>query len=284
VAVPVEVNFVAPHYFETLGVEILAGRDLTWSDQGMGPRVAAIVNEALADHTGGVGTAVGHTLRLSMDCGGPPLGAEFPIVGIVRNHRTDGRTATAPTVYWSMAGNGMPATLLVRTSGDPAAMIDTIRRAVTEVNADIPTFSEAPLPVLRERALRRERLLSTLLGLFAAVTALVSALGIYGLLAYDVSRRRAEIGIRMAIGADARAVVRLVVGDSLVAVVAGIAAGLAGAWLLGRLLASMFFGIAAGDPLVLLSAAGLFVLVAVAAAATPARAATKIEPVLSLRL
>jgi putative ABC transport system permease protein len=183
-----------------------------------------------------------------------------------------------------MAGNGMPATLLVRTSGDPAAMIDTIRRAVTEVNADIPTFSEAPLPVLRERALRRERLLSTLLGLFAAVTALVSALGIYGLLAYDVSRRRAEIGIRMAIGADARAVVRLVVGDSLVAVVAGIAAGLAGAWLLGRLLASMFFGIAAGDPLVLLSAAGLFVLVAVAAAATPARAATKIEPVLSLRL
>lgn len=177
----------------------------------------------------------------------------------------------------------MPTTLLVRTSSDPTTMIATVRRAMTEINADIPTFSEAPLSALRERAFRRERLLSALLSLFALVTALVGALGIYGMLSYDVSRRRAEIGIRMAVGADARAVVRLVIGDSLAAVMAGIAVGLGAAYLVNRVVSSMLYGVTPSDPGALLSAAGVFLLVAVAAAALPARSATRVDPVLALR-
>jgi putative ABC transport system permease protein len=171
----------------------------------------------------------------------------------------------------------------VRTSGPPEAMIASVRKAVAEINADIPTFSEAPLALLRDRALRRERLLSTLLGGFAIVTMLVSALGIYGMLSYDVNRRRAEIGIRMAIGADGRGVVRLVLGDSAGAVTAGLLAGLVAAFLVNSALSSMFYGVAPSDPIVLLSAAGVFLLVAAAAAALPAWSATRVDPVLALR-
>jgi predicted lysophospholipase L1 biosynthesis ABC-type transport system permease subunit len=201
----------------------------------------------------------------------------------VQDIRRDSRAPAGPTVYWHLAATGVPTTLLVRTSGQPAAMMAAVRQAVKDVNADVPTFSEATLPLLRERALRRERVLSALLGLFAAVTMLVSALGIYGMLSYDVARRTAEIGIRMAVGADGRAIVRLVVGESLAVVSVGVAAGLAAAFVVNRALGSMFYGVTPGDPVVLLAAAVVFLCVAAAAAALPARTATRVDPVLSLR-
>lgn len=283
-SVPVDVSWIAPGYFRTLGVDVLAGRDFTWSDRSGGPQVPVIVNEAFARQSFGLTDSVGQSIRLATDCQIPASpGSQLPVVGLVRDIRSDSRAPAAPAVYGALGGVGVPTTLVVRTNGEPEAMISTVRKAVTEINADIPTFSEAPLVVLRDRALRRERLLSTLLGLFATVTMLVSALGIYGMLSYDVTRRKAEIGIRMAIGADARAVVGLVIGDSLAAVAGGIGVGLGAAFLLNRVLDSMFYGVTPGDPIVLLSAAGVFLLVAAAAAALPARSATRVDPVLSLR-
>jgi predicted permease len=278
------ISFIAPDYFATLEVDVLAGRDFTWADRPAGSHVPVIVNEALARQTFGLEETVGQSIRLAQNCQAlASLGGQGLIVGVVRDIRNDNRAAAAPTVYWPLTVAAAPTTLLVRTSGDPAAMIATVRKAVTEINADIPTFSEAPVLVLRERALRRERLLSTLLGVFAIATMLVSALGIYGMLSYEVSKRRAEIGIRMAIGADARGVARLIIGDSLASVAGGVVAGLTAAFVVNRLLNAMFYGVTPGDPAVLVSAAGIFLLVAAAAVALPARAATRIDPVLSLR-
>jgi ABC-type antimicrobial peptide transport system permease subunit len=171
----------------------------------------------------------------------------------------------------------------VRAAGDPAAMIATVRRAMREQNADIPTFSEATLVDLREQQLRRERLLSDLLTLVGAVTLLVCALGIYGMLSYSVARRRAEISVRMAIGARTADVVRLIVRESLVPVGAGIAIGCGAALGLARWIDSLLFGVSGHDAWTMLIAAGVFLLVATAAAAIPARSASRVDPVLALR-
>ena len=284
VALPVQVNLVSPGYFSTLDVPLLAGRDFAWSDRPSPQQIPVIVSEGLARRTFGVAGAVGGSLRVSPDCAKPEAGSAISIVGVSSDVRSDGRAEPPDLLYWPLRVAGAPTTLLVRTAGDPGSMIATVRAAVREVHPDIPTFSEAPLTAIRERAFRRERLISTLLGLFATVTALVGALGIYGMLTHDVSRRRAEIGIRMAIGADAPAVVRLVLGHALVAVSAGLATGLAAAVVVTRLFGSLLFGVSPGDPLVLAGAAGLFLIVAIAAVVVPAREATRIDPVLSLRL
>jgi ABC-type antimicrobial peptide transport system permease subunit len=171
----------------------------------------------------------------------------------------------------------------VRTAGEPAALIPTVRRAVAEVNVDIPTFGEVPLPDLRERTLRQERLLALLIGGFGAVTAAICALGIYALLAYAVSRRRSEIGIRMAIGAGPRDVVRLIARESSVALTAGVIIGLLASLALTRLLGGLIYGVSGADPWVLGGAVATFLAVATAAAALPARAATRVDPLATLR-
>jgi ABC-type antimicrobial peptide transport system permease subunit len=170
----------------------------------------------------------------------------------------------------------------VRTAGDPASMIPTVRRAMTELNANTPTFSEAPVTDLVERRLRRERLLSSLLSGFAVVTVFICCLGIYGMLSYAVERRRQEISVRMAIGAQTADVVRLMVRESLVPVSAGLVAAVLSV-LANRWLGQLLYGVSSYDPLTLAAASVLFLLVAVAAGTLPSRAAARVNPVLALR-
>jgi ABC-type antimicrobial peptide transport system permease subunit len=186
-------------------------------------------------------------------------------------------------MFYPLGGFQSPVTLIVRTSGDPASMIPTVRRAITELNANTPTFSEAPLSALVERRLRRERLLSSLLSIFAGVTLFICGLGIYGMLAYAVERRRQEISVRMAFGAQASDVIRLMVKESLLPVVCGLVAGSLLTAAANRWLAQMLYGVASYDPLTLVGASLLFVVIAAAAAALPSRAATRVNPVLALR-
>jgi ABC-type lipoprotein release transport system permease subunit len=186
-------------------------------------------------------------------------------------------------VFLPLLGSTTPVTLLVRTTTDAAAMIPSLRRAITELNADIPTFSEATFGHLRERQLRRERLLSDLVTLFGSVTLLVCCLGIYGLLSYSVARRRGEISVRMAIGASSSSIVKMVVRESLVPVAIGIAIGGVAAIFATREIEGVLFGISNRDPWVIVGAAAVFVLVAATAAALPARSATRVDPLLALR-
>jgi hypothetical protein len=242
---------------------------------------ALIVNEAFARAYFPSTTAVGRDITGGTNCE-KPSGA-LSIVGVVRDSRVDLRSPTAPAVFFPLGGFNGPVTLIVRTAGNPGSMIPTVRRAMTELNADIPTFSEAPVAELVERRLRQERLLSSLLSVFAGVTMFICCLGIYGMLAYAVARRRQEISIRMAIGAQASSVVGLMVRESLVPVLAGAAAGVALLVIGNRWLAGLLFGVSSYDPLTLFGACVLFAIVAVMAAALPSRAAVRVNPALSLR-
>lgn len=186
-------------------------------------------------------------------------------------------------MYLPLLGFIGPVTLIVRTGQEPAAMIPAIRRAVRELHAQIPTFGEATLVDLHGRQFRRERLLSNLFALFGVTTLLVCCIGIYGLIAYAVTRRRAEIGVRMAIGASASSIVGMVIRESLTAVFAGMVVGTVAAVALSRWFGSLLYGVSGADPLALVGASVVFLLAAMAAAALPARAATKVDPVTALR-
>lgn len=280
-------NSVSPGYFDTMGIQILAGRDFALRDaaafyvpgsSGIRP---LIVNEAFARAYFPGTAAVGQETISANDCSKP--GPSFTIVGVVRDSRTDLRAEAAPALFFPLGGFQGPVTLIVRTAGDPALMIADVRRAMTELNANTPTFSEAPVIDLVERRLRRERLLSSLLTVFAGVTVFICCLGIYGLLSYAVERRRQEISVRMAIGARTTEVVRMMMRESLVPVATGIAVGAALSIAANRALAQVLYGVSSYDPLTLAGASLLFLLVAVAAAALPSRAAARVNPVLALR-
>lgn len=280
----VAASTVSPGYFQTMGMPIVGGRDLMLSDaMPLGPGTAApvIVNEAFAREYYPGQSAVGQATRIGNDCTGR-LGT-LNIVGVVADSRADLRTPAAPALFFPLGGFQGPVTLVVRTAGDSAAMIPSVRRAMTELNANTPTFSEAPVADLVERRLRSERLLSSLLMVFASVTLCICCLGIYGLLAYAVERRRQEISVRMAIGARSIDVVRLMVRESLVPVAAGIAAGAALLTAANRALAQVLYGVSSYDPLTLVGASLLFLAVAAAAAVLPSRAAARVNPVLALR-
>ena len=274
------VNGVLPGYFGALGVPLHAGRDFTWTDNSPGVPTTTIVNESFVRrYLPGI-SPVDQVIRSGLDC--DKQFVEIRIVGVVAD--TSGlRTAAEPAMYWSLRGFAGPVTLVLRTRTDPAAMVSTVRRAMTELNADIPTFSEATLVDLRERQLRRERLLSDLLALFGAATVIVCCLGIYGMLSYSVARRRAELSIRLAIGAQPRAIVRMVIRESLLPVAAGIALGCAVALMAARWVESLLFGVSARDPLTFAASAIAFLIVAAMAALLPARTASRVDPVLALR-
>ena len=275
---------VSPGYFETMGVPITDGRDFLLTDTSpMVPgRVASIVvNQAFARAYFPGQSPVGQTARTGNDCA--KILGTLNIVGVVADSRADLRTAAVPALFFPLGGFSGPVTLIARAAGDPAAMIPTVRRAMTELNANTPTFSEAPLADLVERRLRRERLLSSILTVFAIVTLCICCLGIYGMLAYAVERRRTEISVRMAIGAQRSDVIRLMVRESLAPVAAGVAIGAGLSIAANGWLANLLYGVSSYDPVTLTGASLLFLLIAVAAAALPSRSATRVDPVLALR-
>jgi predicted permease len=282
---PSAYNGVLPGFFDTLGVSFVSGRDFTWAENGLQPgnRNVAIVNEAFARRFFPEKDALGESFFGFFGGQCRPQDLTRIIVGIVADTRNGLRGDPLPMAYMPLSDTGTPVTLVLRTASDPAAMIPVVRRAVKEVNASIPTFSEAPLLDLRERSLRRERLLSDLLALFGTVTVIVCCLGIYGTLAYSITRRRSEISIRMAIGARARDVITMFIRESLLPVTVGIAVGCGATLALTRWLESLLFGVSGHDPLTIVAAAALFLLVATLAAAIPARAAARVDPVLALR-
>jgi predicted permease len=280
----VPISAVSPGYFETMVVPIVDGRDFSLADSapmGPGKLNPVLVNQAFAREYFPGQSAAGQAVRVGNDCSQPLV--SMTIVGVAGDSRADLRAAARPMMFLPLGGFSSPVTLIVRTAGDPAAMIPTVRRAMTELNANTPTFSEAPLANLVERRLRRERLLSSLLTVFAGVTVFICCLGIYGMLAYAVERRRQEISVRMAIGAQTSDVIRLVVRESLLPVASGIVTGALLSILANRWLAHLLYGVSSYDPVTLVAASAVFLLVAIAAAVVPSRAAARVNPVLALR-
>ncbi len=276
-----ETNLVSAGYFQALGLRLLRGRELTEQDV-LEQRDVALVSEAMARRYWPGGEAVGKRIRFA------PFDQDAPwqqIVGVVADVKHQGLEQTSPEqVYQPYSSLPPPmATLVVRHSGEDGPLAAAVKQRAHAINNDLPIHAIRPMDEIVQSSIAQPRFYTTLLGVFAGLGLLLAVLGVYGVLHYAVSRRTHEFGVRMALGASAGDVLRLVLGQALRLVVPGIALGLAASFALTRFLASELFEVSPTDPLVL---AGLSLVLAVAAVAAswwPARRATRVQPVTALR-
>ena len=269
-------DYVGPGYFRTLGIPLVAGREFSPGDTAGAPAVA-IVNQTMARHFFGRGSAVGRRFRLGK--------GEFAIVGVAADSKyRDLREATPRLVYFAFLQDPHELnTLAVRTAGTPRAFAGAVRETIRETAPGLRITEITTLSGRIDRKLVRERLLADLSGFFSGLTLLLVSIGIYGALAYAVARRTNEIGIRMALGAQRGAVLWMVLRDILLVLSAGVAGGIAGVLALGRLVESMLFGLKPADAATLALATALLTAVALAAGYVPARRASRVDPVAALR-
>jgi len=277
---PVDWNLVSPGLFSTLGVHLIRGRDFSDADSASAPKVA-IVNESLARRLYGTEEAVGRTFEV-----GTPERAKpdvYTVVGIAADtHVVDLTGPIDPYVYVPLAQlYHSSVSLLVKTTG--ASAIPQIRALVRQMNPGLPVTNAMPLSDVTAIGLVPQRLAGTLAGALGLVGLLLAAIGIYGVTSYAVSRRTREIGVRIALGADRTAVLRMVLRQGLVLVGIGVTIGLALGAFATQVLRSLLLGVSALDPLTFAGAALLFTGVAAAASYVPARRAARVDPMIALR-
>jgi predicted permease len=267
---------IDPGYLATLKVPLLAGRGLTESDDAEAVPVV-LVNAAARMRFFGGGDPVGQRIRL--------WGAERTVIGVIANEKIHGLSkATPPSVYLPLtqapAANG---SLLVRSTQDPVALAAAVGALVGELDPALPLFGVEPLSATVSNSTGQERFTTVVLGLFAAVALVLAMTGVYGLLSYLVTRRTREIGIRMALGADAPAVRALVLGAGVRLAAYGLGLGVLGALATSKILTALLYGVTPGDPATLAEVAVLLGAVAVAASYLPARRAARVDPMSALR-
>jgi putative ABC transport system permease protein len=276
--VPVDWRIVSPGYFATLGIPLLRGRVFTDADTGSAPDVM-IISRSTARMMWGDDDAVGRTVRRTADK------KEFTVVGVVGDVHSATLNVEAPTLYYSNGVRTWPLMdIVVRTSGDTASTISSVREIVRRRDADLPLANVRPMPEWISSSAAQPRLNSALLTVFAGVALLVAAIGTYGVLAYSVSQRTKELGLRMALGADRRSVLRLVVGEGMTTGAAGIVAGVTAAGLIGRALSALVFGVSVWDLPTYAAVSLLLAIVALVSCVLPAIRASRVSPMVALRL
>jgi putative ABC transport system permease protein len=268
-------------HFATLGIPIVRGRAFTEQDrEGAAP--VAIVSETVAGRTWPGEDPIGRRIKL----GGPDSPMEWhTVVGVVREIRYRELVEPRPSLYLPVRqfGGPVPLRLAVRTEVEPASVIPALRAALYEVDEELLLVDAAPMRQLLAAPLARPRFSAALLGAFAALALVLAAVGIYGVMAAYVRQRSHEIGVRMALGAAAGDVRRLVLGQGLALSVAGAAVGTVAALAGTRALAAVLFGVSPTDPLTFAAVASILLAVALAASYLPARRATRIDPIVTLR-
>ncbi len=275
------VNAISQDYFRTLGIPLLGGRDFRSTDSGGAPAVA-IVNASFARHFFGETSPLGRHVSLT----GDPNQVNVQIVGVVADSKYEGLRERMPRqVYipFVQSTTLLGMTGYVRSSLPVAQVSATIRKVVGEVDPALPIQALRTLDDQRVRSAATERLLASLASLFALLATLLAALGLYGQLAYNVAARRAELGLRMALGAEAGNVIWLVLREVLVLCALGIATALPVILVLGRLIESQLYGVAPRDPWMIGGAMLLMLSVAVLSGVVPARRAARIDPMQALR-
>jgi predicted permease len=290
----VEWRAVSPGYFRTLGVPLVAGRGLDDTDSAGGPPVA-IVNQAFARRYFADGSPIGRRIEIGRSPRGyidpSRAGPAVEIVGVVADIRDlslrlePRRTLYVPQAQASSVLSNVMKTMPVFIARPRLAGGDVgpaIRQALLAADPALPRPDVFPLDEVVSRSLARERFGATLLSVLAALALALTALGIYGALAYSVEQRRREIGIRMAVGADGRRVRRLVVGQAIAPVLLGLVLGVAGAVGLSRAMAGFLWGVTPTDPVTLGLAALLLLGLALAASWIPAREAANLDPLTAL--
>jgi predicted permease len=274
-------NPVGPRYFETMGIRLVGGREFTERDRSGAPPVV-IVNDVLARRLWPDGRAVGQTLAAD--------GRPHEIVGVVADAQYySAGDAPRPQVFFSYWQPANPDAFLndsrtfVRVAGDPALKMRDILRAVAAVDSSVPISEAYPLRDRVAYAFQPVRLARAMLTSFALLALLLSAVGLYGVLAFSVGQRTREIGVRIALGATRADVIALVMREGLIVTAIGVAAGLFAAWHASHLVASLLFGVAARDITAFIAAPALLLVVALAASYLPARRAAGVSPLAAIR-
>ena len=273
-----DLRSATPGYFQTLGIPVVTGRVFTASDGPETPAVA-VVNQALARRHFGRESAVGH--RISADSGKTWI-TIVGVVGDVRHYGLD----SGPSDEMYLPFSQLPfreGTFLVRTSADPGSMARRIGEEVLAIDPGQPLANVQTLEEVRGEALASPRLTTTLLLMFALLALCITAAGLGGVVAFSVSQRTQEIGVRMALGADRREVLGMVLREGLQLAALGLALGSAAAILLTRLMTGLLFEVRATDPLTFAGMGLILVLIAAAACLAPARRASAVDPMVALR-
>ncbi|HSE21319.1 MAG TPA: ABC transporter permease [Pyrinomonadaceae bacterium] len=275
-------RIVSPAYFDTMTIPVLSGRKFTERDVDTTPKVALI----------------SETMARTFWPGEDPVGKRFGIgeiesdqswiniIGVVKDVRQFELTADPkPQAYLPYLQFGFfePRDLVVKTDVDPASLAATVRKAVWEIDKDQPVSNTQTMEAILADSIARQRFSMVLLAIFAGVALVLAGVGIYGVMSYSVAQRTHEIGIRMALGAQTAAVLKLALGYGMKLVITGIAIGLVAAFALTRLMSTLLFGVTATDPTTFALISLLLIFVAALASYIPARRATKVDPMIALR-
>jgi len=288
-------NAVSPGYFKAMGTPLLRGREFDERDavpvparlvpnDGHGDGYShVVVNESFAKHYFGDRDPIGRHIGFGANPGTP---TPIEIVGVVRDSKYTGVRDSIPrTIFLPLLENRDPGGVIVyvRTAAEPALALSAARSAMRELDPNVPMYNLRTLEVQIDRSLFIERFIATLSAGFGVLATLLAVVGLYGVMSYTVARRTREIGVRMALGADVRDVLSLVMGEVLGLVCLGIAIGLAVSFAFSRVVGSQLYGISATDPATIAGAAALLAVVGLLAGYAPARRATRVNPTLALR-
>ena len=274
---------VSADFFKTLGTPLLRGRFFSIGDGPDAPRVA-IINDAMARRSWPGRDPVGRRFKLGARDSDRPW---YTVVGVVGDMRRQGlEREPVPQMFESLAQNPPRSVdLFIRSSmKDPLTMAGALQAAVRRVEKHAPIYGVAALEEQLGTYLAQRRFQTSLLTGFSVVALLMAAVGIYGLIQYSIATRTREIGLRMAIGAQAGDIFRMIIGEGLTLSLTGLALGLVGAWWLGRAGSSLLFGVTATDPLTFMTVSLLLTAVATAACYFPARRAMTVDPIVALRV
>ena len=277
-----EFNFVGADFLQTMGIPLVLGRGIESRDIGPAPRVA-VIDESLARKAFGSGSPVGRRFRWDLKDA-----QDVEVIGVAKDAKyAKLRGDTPATVYapYTQTPWGWPQqmTFEVRSVGNQAEVTAGIRRAVAEIDRMLPIANLKTQEAQIDDSLAQEHLFASLVGLFSAITLALACVGLYGSVAYTVTRRTRELGVRMALGANRFAVLRMLLAQVALTVGAGLALGLPATWMLTRIVESQLYGIEPHDPAILAMACAGVVAVATIAALLPARRAMRIDPVRALR-
>ena len=278
-------RIVTPDYFKALKIPLLSGRMFDAHDNAAGPEIVLVNEEAARRYWPGV-NPIGQQLHLGVRLVAGVRSGMKTIVGVVGNVKYGGLDATPPPeVYLPHAQHPVDSlTIVVRTAGDPQTFIPTARADLAAIDRDLPMAAVRTLDQVVGRSIAERRFTMLLLATFAALALTLAVIGVYGVLAYLVSQRTREIGVRLAIGAAPSDVVRLFVREGLMLAAIGLVGGLIGAVAAARALTTMLFGVTPTDPLTFAGVAAALAIIALAASYLPARRAAAIDPMNALRM
>ncbi len=274
---------VGPRFAETLGVPLLMGREIGLQDTPASTKVA-VINQSLAQAYYRDQNPIGRRMTFNEDSDKE----DFEIVGVIGDAKYDSpkeqpeRTVYRPIMQVQDSG-AFSNVFELRTLGDPLSLSGEVRAAILQFNDKLPVLNFTTLKTQTDEALKQERLVAQLVSFFGLLGLLLSCVGLYGIMAHAVVRRTNEIGIRMALGAERRDIIWMVLKESLMLVAVGLAVGLPASWAAGRLVSSQLFGLTSSDPLTLLIAVALLSVVGAVAGYLPARKASRVDPLIALR-